>query len=72
MLDSDMESLFDISLKINGGVIREPGVDLFLQKHSDGSGVDIENPAGLAVVDLVGHAFVLGAVDNDVDVVALG
>ena len=41
--------------------------DLFVDNHSDGAGVDVENGTGAAVVVFVWHALVDGSVNDDVD-----
>ena len=41
--------------------------DLLVYDDSDGPGVDVEDSASSAVVELVGHALVDGAVHDDVD-----
>ena len=56
MFDSDVNSFGDDSVS-----------DLFVDDDSDGSGVDVEDSAGSAVVALVGHAFVDGSVDDYVN-----
>ena len=56
MLDSDMDSFGDDSVS-----------DLFVDDDSDGSGVDVEDSAGSAVVVFIGHAFVDGSIDDDID-----
>ena len=56
MFDSDVNSFGDDSVS-----------DLFVDDDSDGSGVDVEDSAGSAVVVLVGHAFVDGSVNNYVN-----
>ena len=56
MLDSNMDALGD-----------DPLPDLLVDDDSDGSGVDIEDGAGAAVVVLVRHALVDGSIDDDVN-----
>lgn len=56
VLDSDVNPLGDDSVP-----------DLLVYDDSDGPGVDVEDCAGPAVVELVGHALVDGAVHDDVD-----
>ena len=59
VLRADMESLFDL-----------PVPDDLVDDDADGSGVDVEDLGGSAVVDVVGHALVDGSVDLDVDELA--
>ena len=56
MLDSNMDALGD-----------DPLPDLLVDDDSDGSGVDIEDGAGAAVIVLVRHALVDGSIDDDVN-----
>ena len=59
MLDAHVDSLSDDAVS-----------DSLVDDDSDGAFSDVEDASGLAVVELVGHAFVYSAVDFDVDVVA--
>ena len=59
MFNSDMESLLHLTL-----------FDLLVDGDADGALADVEDTAGAAVVELVGHAGVDGAVDDDVYVVS--
>ena len=56
VLDSDMDAFGDDSLP-----------DLLVDDDSNGSGVDIEDGTGAAVVVLIGHALVDGSVDSNID-----
>ena len=56
MLDSDVNSLGDDSLS-----------DLFVDDNSDGTRIDVEDSSSSAVIKLIGHAFMDGAINNDVD-----
>lgn len=56
VFDSDMNSLGDDSIS-----------DLFVDDDSDGSGVNVEDSTGAAVVVLIGHTLVDGSIDDDVD-----
>ena len=56
MLDSDVNSFGDDSVS-----------DLLVDDDSDGSGVDVEDSSSSSVVVLVGHAFVNGSIDDDVN-----
>ena len=56
MLDSNMDALGD-----------DPLPNLLVDDDSDGSGVDVEDGASAAVVVLVGHTLVDGAVDDDIN-----
>ncbi len=51
MLDADVDAFGDDALP-----------DLFVDDDADGAGVDVEDSSGPAVVVLVGHALVDGAV----------
>ena len=56
MFDSHVNTLGDDSVS-----------DLFVDYDSDSSRVDVEDAAGSSVVVFVGHAFVDGSVDDDVN-----
>jgi hypothetical protein len=56
VLDSDVDAFRD-----------DPLADLLVDDDADGAGVDVEDAAGSAVVEFVGHALVDGAIDNDID-----
>ena len=56
MLQSDIHALLNVSV-----------ADLLVENDADGGFRDVVDDAGLAVVDLVGHAFLLRAVVLDVD-----
>ena len=56
MLDSNVKSFGDDSLS-----------DLFVDDDANGTFVDVEDSAGAAVIVLVGHAFVDGTINDDVD-----
>jgi len=56
MLDSDVNSFGDDSLS-----------NLLVDDDTDRSGVDVEDSTGSAVVELVGHTFMDGTVDDDID-----
>ncbi len=60
MLDSHMNSLGDDSSSV-----------LLVDDYTDGVLSDIENAAGLSVIELVGHALVNGTVSNDINEVSL-
>jgi hypothetical protein len=60
MLDSDVNSLGDDSASV-----------LLVDDNSDGVLSNIEDAAGLTVVELVGHALVDGTVSNDVNKIVL-
>ena len=60
MLDANMEALGDDAVS-----------NALVADNADGVLVDVEHSAGLAVVELVGHATLDGTVSQDVDVVAL-
>ena len=48
-----------------------PISDLFVDNNSNGSGVDIEDGAGSSVIVFVGHAFVDGSINYNVDNVSI-
>ena len=56
MFDPDVDALGDDSLS-----------DLLVDNDTDGSGVDVEDTSGSAVIVFVGHALVDGSVNNDVN-----
>ncbi len=56
MFDSDVESFGDDSVS-----------NLFVDDDAEGSGVDVEDCAGSAVVVFVGHGLVDGTIDDDVN-----
>lgn len=56
MFESHVNSLGDDSLS-----------DLFVDDDSDGARIDVEDSACASVVELIGHAFVDGSVNDNVD-----
>ena len=59
MLDSDVDSFFDFSIS-----------DFLVQLDSDRAGVDVEDSASSAVIPLIGHSFVNGSIDYNIDILA--
>jgi hypothetical protein len=59
VLDSNVDLLSDLSL-----------LDLFFDNDSDRSWVDIEDLSSSTMVKVVGHTFMNGTVNNDVDIVS--
>lgn len=59
MLNADMDALGNDSV-----------ADLFVNNHADRSWVDVEDSASPSMVILVGHPFVYGSINYDVDDVA--
>ena len=51
-------------------LLDDPIADLLIDDDTDSMCVDVEDSAGPAVVELVGHAFMHGSVNDDVDVVS--
>ena len=51
-------------------LLDDPIADLLIDDDTDSMWVDVEDSAGPAVVELVGHAFMHGSVNDDVDVVS--
>jgi hypothetical protein len=60
MLYSDVDSLGDDSIS-----------DLLVDNDSNCSGIDVEDCSGSAVIILVWHSLVNGAVDDDIDDVSI-
>ena len=56
MFDSNVNTLGDDSVSY-----------LFVDDDSDGSGVNIEDSSSSSVVVFIGHAFVDGSIDDDID-----
>ena len=56
MFNSNVNPLWDDSVS-----------NLLIYDDSDCSGVDVENSASSAVVEFIGHTFVDGSIDDDVD-----
>lgn len=56
MFNSDVEPFGDDSVS-----------NLFVDNDSQSSGVDVEDCTGSAVIVLVGHGFVDGTIDNNID-----
>lgn len=44
--------------------------NLLIYNDADGAGIDVEDAAGSSMVELIGHAFMNGAIDGNIDIVA--
>ena len=56
MLDSDVNSFGDDSVS-----------DLLVDDDSDGSGVDVEDSSSSSVIVFIGHAFMDGSINDNID-----